>query len=176
MRNFASFDVVGPRADSTSTLWSDDDLATLRTSLVRKAARHGLRQDAEDTAQETLCRALARRSELEKERVGGWLTVVAKNVAADHRRAQARLNHLRSRLLHRHAPHDDHTDDVLDEMLARQAVVAVESLPRMQREVLTSVASGNTIAEIANDKQLSTRSVEGHLRRARQSIRRWLSE
>jgi RNA polymerase sigma factor (sigma-70 family) len=175
MGNF-SFDVAGPRTSAARALWSDDDIATLRTHLVRKAARHGLPQDAEDAAQETLCRALARRSELEMERVAGWLSVVAKNVTTDHHRAQARLNVLRTRLLHRHETHDDHSDEVLDGIFARQAVAAVEALPPLQREVLTSVASGNTIAEIADDKKLSTRSVEGHLRRARQSVRRWLSQ
>lgn len=156
--------------------WTDEDLTRVRKHLVRHASRSGASQDAEDTAQEALCRALARRGELDSDRIDGWLKVVAKNVATDHCRTQARLNDLRLRLTHRHAGHTDHTDEVLDEILAQQAAAAVESLPTLQREVLTSLASGNTIAEIASHKKLTHRAVEGHLRRARQNVRRWLSQ
>lgn len=156
--------------------WSDEDLTRLRKHLVTHASRRGAPQDAEDTAQEALCRALARQPELDRERIDGWLKVVAKNVATDAHRTQARLHDLRLRLAHRHSPHDDHSDEVLDEILAQQAAAAVESLPPVQREVLTSLASGNTIAEIASHKKISLRAVEGHLRRARQNVRRWMSQ
>lgn len=156
--------------------WSDETLTALRRRLVWHASRRGASQDAEDTAQEALCRALARHEELDGDRIDGWLKVVAGNVATDVRRTQARLNDLRLRLAHRRDRGHDHSDHVLDVILARQAAAAVESLPQVQRDVLTSVASGRTIAEIASHTKLTRRGVEGHLRRARKNVRRWLSQ
>lgn len=70
----------------------------------------------------------------------------------------------------------DHSEEVLEKLLAALAYSILESLSPMQRAVLTDVSRGLSVTDIAKNRQLTIRSVEGHLRRARAKVRRHLRE
>lgn len=154
------------------TGWVDDRYTALRPGLVRFATK--LVRDeslAEDFVQEAFCRALGR-PDLDRERVGGWLRTVVTNVATDTWRRDSRSIEARGSF----EPSGcvpDHAEDVIDLEMARSAAAAAAELPQIQRQVLFAVAEGESVREIATRLGLSVRAVEGHLRRARQTVRKW---
>ena len=152
--------------------WADDGFTALRPGLVRFATR--LVKDeslAEDFVQEAFCRALGR-TDLDRDRIGGWLRTVVANVATDTWRRDSRSVVARSSFdPSGYVP--DHAEDVIDLEMARSAAVAAAGLPDIQRQVLFAVAEGESVRQIAARLGLSVRAVEGHLRRARQTVRRW---
>lgn len=142
------------------------DYLVVRRSVHRYARSKGLGfDDAEDVAQETLCRALERRIGLDC--LLPWSIAVAGNLIADHHRRSSKL----ARAVIAAHPTSDPIEDVDDALWGREIARLVNGLPRKQAEILLKVAEGATVPELAPAMQASRRAVEGHLRRARRHLR-----
>ncbi|HYI46260.1 MAG TPA: sigma-70 family RNA polymerase sigma factor [Actinomycetota bacterium] len=148
----------------------EHEFVTLRPDLV-SAVNQRLRdpQEAEDVVQETFCRAIMKAAELDIERIGGWLRVVALRLAIDNLRRRHREVAVAD---HDHPQHDPALDTVVDNEFARTVSSFLEDLPEPQRAVLNGVAAGRTLDEIAIERGSTKRSIEGHLRRGRSRLRR----
>ena len=144
-------------------------LQSLRATLLRVPS--STHEEPEDLVQEAFVRALSR-PDVEPERLGGWLRTVVKNLGHDSCRRNRSACSAMARLAKSELHEPDPADAVADHDLARTVAGFVEELPRLQREVLTAVADGRTIEEVARTKGLSRRAAEGHLRRARACLRR----
>lgn len=156
------------QVENVST-WDDRAVATLRCYAISRGCSPC---DADDVVQETLCRALEQTMSDGGRPPDKWLRVVASRLIVDHHRKRSRDAKLAARL---HAdPVPDHSEQVEEELLATFASSVFSSLPPPQRAVITDVSRGLKVADIAKDRRLTIRSVEGHLRRARASIRRRL--
>ena len=149
----------------------EHEFVTLRPDLV-SAVNRRLRdpQEAEDVVQETFCRAIVKAAELDVERIGGWLRVVALRIAVDNLRRRHREV---AALEDEHPHHDEALDTVIDKEFARTVSSYLEDLPEPQRAVLNGVAAGRTVDEIAVERGCTKRSIEGHLRRGRSRLRQW---
>lgn len=149
-------------------------LARVRGSLIRHARRRGAScpQDAEDAAQEAICRALERR--VDADHLEAWLYVVTGNLVMDILRYRRRVKadvtpdevHLSGR---------DLFDEIEDAEIARVAQMLIVDLPVPQKGVLLAIFKGETIRQYAAQDGGSVRSAEGHLTRARKSLRQRLA-
>ena len=149
----------------------DERISALRPALIRFAMHLSKDQtQAEDYVQEAFCRAFGRH-DLDIDRLAGWLRTVVTNVARDAWRRHHRT--LQWQALGHSGSVPDHADDIIDLEMARSAAAAAAGLPTIQRDVLFAVADGESVRDIAARVGLSVRAVEGHLRRARQTVRRW---
>ena len=147
-----------------------------KPTLLQTVARYTRdRAEAEDIVQEAFCRALVNATSLERGRVGGWLTTVARRLAIDAWRKRANEIRLGESTLGSLVHAVDHLEHVLESELARSAKAVVHQLPTPQREALLGVAAGMSIGEIADARQSTRRAVEGHLRRGRSAIRKRVS-
>ncbi|MDQ3952836.1 MAG: sigma-70 family RNA polymerase sigma factor [Actinomycetota bacterium] len=155
-----------------STLDVGECLQSLRPALLRVPPR-GAREEPEDLVQEAFVRAL--HHEVEPERLPGWLRRVVTNLAHDAWRRDRSATTALTRLAKSEIAEPDHAEEVAENDLARTAADFVQDLPRLQREVVSDVAEGRSIAEVAQEKGLSLRAAEGHLRRARAALRKRMS-
>jgi RNA polymerase sigma factor (sigma-70 family) len=150
------------------------EIEAVRPWVLRHAQRASRDADrAEDAVQEAICRAIYNNNKLEPRRVGAWLTTVANRILIDESRRSSRAAHRLAGLAEEH--HPDPAEEIVDTDTADAAREAMARLSPVQREVLYSVAAGDSIRDISVKTGLSIRSVEGHLRRARQLMRSWLS-
>lgn len=143
--------------------------------LVQRIARvAGNVQDAEDLVQEAFLIAWETRGDAPAE-PRGWAHVVARRRGADlvRRRAAER------RALLRAASMDvidlveaDVADGVVRRIVAAAEADLLASLPPTTRRVIASLAEGHDRRDTGARLGLSTRALEGHLRRAREAIRR----
>lgn len=152
-----------------------EQIGQLRVDLVSYALRRGARgrPDAEDAAQEAICRAL------ERSVSGGyfeaWLHVVARNFVADDLRYKRRFQATE--------PGEELAGSEIDELgriedadVIRVVQSAIFSLPPKQRRAVQAIAGGETVAQFSTREGISRRSVEGHLRRARLNLRRLFTD
>jgi len=157
---------VGPE---TSFPYDSHAMVTLKRLVIHQGCRPA---EADDIVQETLCRALEQASKGESTPSDGWLRVVASRLIIDRYRRSSRDAQLCARLGVELVP--DHSVEVVEKLLAIFADSVLAALPLMQRDVLNDISRGLTVADIASQRQLTVRSVEGHLRRARAEARRLL--
>ena len=154
-----------------STLWWTAHVVALRRYAIYRGCRPC---EADDVVQETLCRAFEQQRSVGETPCDQWLRVVASRVIVDHYRITAKDTKVIARL---HVlPIPDHSEEVEDKLVASCAISILHSLPPMQRAVLTDISRGLSTADIARERQLTIRSVEGHLRRARAKVREHLRE
>lgn len=131
------------------------------------------RQLAEEVTSETFMVAWRRLSEVPAQPLP-WLLGVARNVARDSYRAQARRASLEAELAAWTTTGDVTSDDVADAVVERAAVLrALAGLPEADREVLTLVAwHGLTPQQAAGVVGCSTAAFFVRLHRARRRLER----
>ena len=142
-----------------------------RERLLRIArARLPQPDDAEDVVQEALLRCVEF-EDLDVERIGPFLTSVTIRLCADvHRRAgePARAKRWMGPLLHHAA---DPAEVVCRQAEATWVASLVAELPDRQRSVLVDRADGMSIPQISDRYELTYKSVESALSRARSAVR-----
>lgn len=131
------------------------------------------RQLAEEVASETFMVAWRRLADVPTQPLP-WLLGVARNVARDSYRAQARRASLDAELAAWTTAEDVTSDDVADAVVERAAVLrALAGLPEADREVLTLVAwHGLTPQQAARVVGCSTAAFFVRLHRARRRLER----
>lgn len=153
-----------------STTDVGERLESLRPVLMRIPHPLAL-EEPEDLVQEAFLRALTH-PEVEPEKLQGWLRTVVRNLGYDALRRDRSADAATARLAKSEVMEPDPADAVAEQDLAKVAADWARDLPRRQREVLYGVAEGRSIAEVAQAQGLSLRGAEGHLRRAREALRR----
>lgn len=147
-------------------------LRALRTRLIAQALRNRLSwEQAEDIAQETISRALARGLDAEVH-LEAWSTVVARNLCIDEARQSVKARTIPDWMCEEAVHRDERLELIEDFHHAESLRSHVDRLPERQRSVLAAVADGASVQEIAVRAGASVRSVESHLLRARRSLRR----
>lgn len=157
-------------ANSAATAPLHGDLDRVRARLVTLAATSGAHEDAEDAAQEALSRAWANQR-VDAATAVGWLTVVTRNLAVDMARRRGRDAQLLDRASLWEPPVPDPSEEVLDRHLSASLRRCIEQLPERQREVVRLIADGCSLAEAARLMGITERAAEGHLSRARKTLR-----
>lgn len=142
-----------------------------RGDLVAQGISRGLsRQDAEDVASESILRAAAK-DDLDVDRAGGWLRIVAHHLAVDlHRSAPS--ERVRQRLQHASVDFVEPQTAIDDRLEAEWVASVVEGLPDRQRRALHYRAAGFTVEEIAERMGSSYKTVESLISRARSAVRK----
>lgn len=139
--------------------------------LLALARRGGCDPDqARDVAQEAMLRA-AMTTDVDVDRVGALLTVIARRLTIDiHRRriSDARLVQQRS-LRPRDLP--SHEDQVCDHAEAHWLHEQTRRLTPGERRALAARVAGTTAAATALDMDVSAKAVEAMVRRARLRLR-----
>ena len=153
-----------------STTDVGERLESLRPALMRIPHPPAL-DEPEDLVQEAFVRALTH-PEVDPEKLQGWLRTVVRNLAYDAVRRDRSADAATARLARAEVLEPDPAEAVAEQDLAKVAADWAGDLPRRQREVLYGVAEGRSIAEVARSQGLSLRAAEGHLRRARETLRR----
>ena len=128
---------------------------------------------AEDLAQETLLRALAREAQLrERERLKSWLCAILANCFRDHHRRR-REHQDPDALEDAEADANDSPEEqAAAAQLARRVRAEVARLPLGQRQVLTLVdLEGFSYAEVGEILEVPIGTVMSRLCRARQALR-----
>lgn len=162
-------------ADQSDTDSDDDRRRWLllwqhRAVLVRFARTRGVSlADAEDIVHEAIVRAMESPS-LEQARARGWLVAVTARLAADLYRGRLRDARLRERgiELFDHARFDER---YCDQAEAEWAARLIDTLPARQRDALTLRAHGHSVSEIAGRMEVTYRTAESLLARARSTVR-----
>lgn len=144
----------------------------LRETVLRRTRASGAsREDAEDATHDALLAAIGQPEHPQSE--VAWLSTVAKR-----RRVDLIRQRVREQRVPGSAPGDsDPTaagpeDVVVDRAHASWLAASLTQLPPTTREVVDAVGSGMAPAEVASSMNLSPRSVESHLTRARRHLRR----
>lgn len=159
-----------------------DDLVMSRLLGARQKALRAARtvtrceHDAEDCVQTALQHAVEQGPAFAPENPAAWLVTVSRRRAVDLvRRKQAQANALLRSVADDICP--DVAEDVADRAEARWlAMEARGRLPQSTQAVLGELVGGSSVRETATVLGLTERSVEGHLHRARGTLRRaWLS-
>lgn len=128
---------------------------------------------ARDALQETFTRAARHvRAFDSEEAFWGWLTLIARNAAADRHRKQKRYGALLSRfaLFWKTQQEPDHPieEDDLDRLLME----ATSTLPPMERSLIgEKYFRRASVRDLAARFQLSEKAIESRLARARQQLR-----
>lgn len=145
-------------------------LVSARSDLVRYAQRSCLISDVDDAVQESLLVISRYLSSLRHARAWSrWLFRIVRRQC--HRLARATLRQ------------DLWEDDVVERLVASRTehdlrldlVAAIESLPESYRDVVVlRDFEGLTIGEMGRELELSSASVKGRLRRARELTREYL--
>lgn len=169
--------VVRPHRTMTGTAFPLDQLSKEIEAVRPRVLRHARRaasdpHKAEDAVQEAICRAISSNT-VEPLRVGAWLTTVTQNILIDESRKLSRAAKKLAGAAEEH--HPDPCEEIVDADTARTAEKVMDRLNPLQREILLSVATGESVKDISARTGHSIRSVEGHLRRARSLMRSWLS-
>jgi len=133
----------------------------------------GNRELTEDVVQESYLRALESwNPKAAPECPLAWLKRVARNVLIDHLRQKRRASRTEPELLP-----DVPSRTSEDAFESLEIFLAISSLGKKKARVLEAFYyDGMSIKEIAAEMALSERAVEGHLRRARQSLKSLLPD
>jgi RNA polymerase sigma factor (sigma-70 family) len=155
-----------------STMWTV--LAGERSRLVGRLARRcGGVCDAEDWAQDAILRVATTMSAVDEKRAGGLLSVVAWRIAVDEYRHRTRLFRASARAAP--ASTSPSPADVAEASSAvHELLEHIARLPERQRDVVSLVATGVPLHEVARRLGVSYRAAEGALRRGRETLRRAL--
>lgn len=149
------------------------ELLAARARAVAAAKRiTGCTYDAEDCVQAALQMVLELEAERRPSNPGGWLVTVSRRRAVDlMRRREAQARALLKQDVSEIVP--DVAESVADLAEAQWlAQEATHRLPRSTQAVLTGLANGSSVRELAAELGLTERSVEGHVNRLRRSLRR----
>ena len=139
----------------------------LRAAVVRRTRAAGAsREDAEDATHEALLAAIGQPKHARSQ--VAWLATVAQ---------RRRVDLIRRRVREQRVPTADPTapgpeDIVVERAHASWLAASLTQLPPTTREVIDAVGAGMAPSEVARSMNLSTRSVESHLTRARRHLRR----
>ena len=143
-----------------------------RDRLLRIARRRTMSlQEAEDVVSEVLLRA-AERSALEDDALARWLTAVTLNICADVARERAQSNKRAAYSVRQLLPEPSPEQVVVDRETAATAVQRLSNLPDRQREALLLRSAGFGVDEIAAQLDVSYKTAESLLSRARAFMRK----
>jgi RNA polymerase sigma factor (sigma-70 family) len=157
-------------SEPTSARWSD--AWEHRERLLRIARRRTFSEhEAEDVVSEVLLRA-AVSVPLTDEALARWLTTVTLNVCADLAREHARSGKRAVYSMRQLLPEPSPEQLVIDREAAATAVRRLSRLPERQREALLLRSTGFSVAEIAAELEVSYKTAESLLSRARAFMRR----
>lgn len=146
------------------------EIAGHRERLMRLVRRRlPTAQDAEDCVQETMLRAAAH-DNLDRERIGPFLTSVALRLCVDHYRELERRRRLVGRTAHVSRP-ELPDEDVCDEDFGRWLLRQVQQLRGRERQVMLARADGISTMEFARMHQISLKAAEGAFTRGRARLR-----
>ncbi|MDX3451833.1 sigma-70 family RNA polymerase sigma factor [Streptomyces sp. ME02-8801-2C] len=126
-------------------------------------------QDAEDCVQEAMLRAAAH-DNLDRERIGPFLTSVALRLCVDHYRELERRRRLVGRTAHVSRPVLP-DEDVCDEDFGRWLLRQVQQLRGRERQVMLARADGISTMEFARMHRISLKAAEGAFTRGRARLR-----
>ncbi|MGH3979934.1 MAG: RNA polymerase sigma factor, partial [Pseudonocardiaceae bacterium] len=137
----------------------------------RTQASGATREDAEDAAHDALVAAIDTPQRPDSELA--WLSTVARRREVDRVRRRTREHRVATS---RPADPDPTSvgleEAVVDRAHASWLAASLTQLPSTTREVVDAVGAGMAPADVAHSMNLSPRSVESHLTRARRHLRR----
>ncbi|MCA1674617.1 MAG: sigma-70 family RNA polymerase sigma factor [Actinobacteria bacterium] len=137
----------------------------------RTRASGASREDAEDATHDALLAAIGQPQHPQSE--VAWLSTVAKRRRVDLIRQRVREDRVPAAASEASDPTAVGPEDVVVERAhASWLTASLTQLPPTTREVVDAVGSGMAPAEVASSMNLSARSVESHLTRARRHLRR----
>jgi len=129
----------------------------------------------EDIVQESYLRALnswKRKKKYAPDSPQAWLNRVARNLLIDYMRKKKRDIELD---LDVHSDTESQTST--DQIKSLEMFMAISSLGQKKANILEAFYyEGKNVRDIANEMKISERAVEGHLRRARQSLKSLLPQ
>lgn len=147
-----------------------EEIAGHRERLMRLVRRRlPTAQDAEDCVQEAMLRAVAH-DNLDRERIGPFLTSVALRLCVDHYRELERRRRLVGRTAHVSRP-ELPDEDVCDEDFGRWLLHQAQQLRGRERQVMLARADGISTMEFARIHQISLKAAEGAFTRGRARLR-----
>ncbi|WP_105969784.1 RNA polymerase sigma factor [Streptomyces geranii] len=147
-----------------------EEIAGHRERLMRLVRRRlPSAQDAEDCVQEAMLRAAAH-DNLDRDRIGPFLTAVALRLCVDHYRELERRRRLVGRTAHVSRP-ELPDEDVCDEDFGRWLLRQVQQLRGRERQVMLARADGISTMEFARMHQISLKAAEGAFTRGRARLR-----
>lgn len=144
----------------------------LRETVVRRTQASGAsREDAEDATHDALLAAIGQPQHPQSQ--VAWVSTVAQRRRVDLIRYRAREQRIPAARTGGSDPTAAGPEDVVVERAhASWLAASLTQLPPTTREVVDAVGSGMAPAEVARSMNLSARSVESHLTRARRHLRR----
>lgn len=144
----------------------------LRETVVRRTQASGAsREDAEDATHDALLAAIGQPQHPQSE--VAWLSTVAKRRRVDLIRQRVREERAPTAASEASDPTAAGPEDlVVERAHASWLAASLTQLPPTTREVVDAVGSGMAPSEVASSMNLSARSVESHLTRARRHLRR----
>jgi RNA polymerase sigma factor (sigma-70 family) len=155
-------------------VWSVDqrEWGLLRETVLRRTQASGAsREDAEDATHDALLAAIGQPQHPQSE--VAWLSTVAKRRRVDLIRQRSREQQVPAAAPEGSDPTVAGPEDVVvDRAHASWLAASLTQLPPTTREVVDAVGAGMAPAEVASAMNLSARSVESHLTRARRHLRR----
>ncbi|MFS8203769.1 RNA polymerase sigma factor [Streptomyces sp. CWNU-52B] len=125
--------------------------------------------DAEDCVQEAMLRAAAHR-DLDRDRLGAFLTSVAMRLCVDYYRERERCLRLLQRTTTGREP-EMLEEAVCDREFGRWLLRQAHQLSGRERQVMLARADGISIAEFARINQISVKAAEGAFTRGRARLR-----
>lgn len=144
----------------------------LRETVVRRTRATGAsREDAEDAAHDALVAAIGTAQRPDSD--VAWLSTVARRREVDRVRRRVREQRVAAvRPADRDPTAVGPEESVVERAHASWLAASLGELPSTTREVVDAVGSGMAPADVAHSMNLSPRSVESHLTRARRHLRR----
>ena len=121
--------------------------------------------DAEDCVQEAMLRAVAHR-DLDRDRLGAFLTTVAMRLCIDYYRERERWKRLLQRTTAGGEP-ETLEETVCDQEFGRWLLRQAHQLRGRERQVMLARADGISVAEFARINQISVKAAEGAFTRGR---------
>lgn len=147
-----------------------DVIASHRERLMRLVRRRlPNAQDAEDCVQEAMLRAAAY-GDLDRDRIGPFLTSVALRLCVDHYRELERSRRLLRRAADVRTP-EMPDEGVCDKDFGRWLLRQVHLLRGRERQVVLARAHGISTLEFARMHQISVKAAEGAFTRGRARLR-----
>ncbi|MGQ0778845.1 MAG: RNA polymerase sigma factor [Pseudonocardiales bacterium] len=144
----------------------------LRETVLRRTRASGAsKEDAEDATHDALLAAIGQPEHPQSE--VAWLSTVARRRRVDLIRQRVREQRVPASAPGACDPTAAGPEDVVvDRAHASWLAASLTQLPATTREVVDAVGSGMAPSEVASSMNLSARSVESHLTRARRHLRR----
>lgn len=148
------------------------------TTLAQNSPHLPLRQDVEDIANDILVRLLANDCALmaqvrDRQRIGGWLSVLTRNHTLDYvRRYASRMRAYSGVMREEPAPYPSPAEDMIQNEDAQYAQDLLASLPARDRLALSLFyLQGMKYTEIASITSQNINTVATQIRRARERLR-----